>query len=92
MRTFIAAAIAAIASAKTLNDVDFAFVNFIAKHGKNYSSLEEYNLRFERFRAMEAEIIRHNATQKSSVHGHNFLSDFTAEEYSRMLGLKNVAL
>jgi hypothetical protein len=41
---------------------------------------------------MEAEIIRHNATQKSSVHGHNFLSDFTAEEYSRMLGLKNVAL
>lgn len=56
MRSFIAAALVAVASSKALSDADFAFVNYIAKHSKNYKDVEEYNLRFERFRAIDAQI------------------------------------
>ena len=56
MRTFAAVALAAIANAKILNQQDFDFVNYIAKHGKSYADVQEYALRFERFRAIDAEI------------------------------------
>jgi hypothetical protein len=91
MRTFAAVALAAIANAKILNQQDFDFVNYIAKHGKSYADVQEYALRFERFRAIDAEIKKFNATETTSTHGHNFLSDWTAEEKTRLLGLKNVA-
>jgi C1A family cysteine protease len=91
MRTFAAVALAAIANAKILNQQDFDFVNYIAKHGKSYADVQEYALRFERFRAIDAEIKKFIATETTSTHGHNFLSDWTAEEKTRLLGLKNVA-
>jgi cathepsin L len=91
MRTFAAVALVAVANAKVLNQQDFDFVQYIAKHGKSYADVEEYALRFERFRAIDAEIKKFNATQTTSVHGHNFLSDWTAEEKTRLLGLKNIA-
>ena len=53
MRSFVSAVLAAIASAKSLSTIDFEFVNFIAKHGKSYSDLNEYNLRYDRFRFMD---------------------------------------
>ena len=34
MRTLIAAIIATIASATVMNDVDFAFIRFVAEHNK----------------------------------------------------------
>jgi C1A family cysteine protease len=91
VRTFAVTLLAAIASAKTLDQNDFDFVNYIAKHGKSYTDLNEYNLRFERFRAMDQAIKHFTETETSSQHGHNFLSDYTHEEYSKMLGLKNIA-
>jgi cathepsin L len=91
MRTFAAAALTAIASAKVLSQSDFDFVNYIAKHGKSYADLNEYNLRFERFRAIDQAINDFNRDERSSVHAHNFLSDYTHAEYSGMLGLKNMA-
>lgn len=92
MKSFVVAALAAIASAKVLSQNDFDFVNFIATHGKSYNSIDEYNLRFERFTATQQAINLFNATEKSSTHGHNFLSDLTAEEKTKILGLKNMAL
>lgn len=92
MKSFVVSALAAIASAKVLSQNDFDFVNFIATHGKSYNSLDEYNLRFERFTATQQAINLFNATEQSSTHGHNFLSDLTAEEKTKILGLKNMAL
>jgi hypothetical protein len=91
MRTFAAAVLAAVASAKHINSADFDFVQYISKHGKSYKSLEEYSLRYERFRAFDEKIKEFTASEKSSTHGHSNLSDYTHEEMSRMLGLINMS-
>jgi C1A family cysteine protease len=90
MRTFAAAVLATVSSAKLLNSMDFEFVNYISKFGKHYESIDEYSLRFSLYRKVDMEIQRINDTERSSVHGHNHLSDWTAEEKSRLLGMKNV--
>jgi hypothetical protein len=46
MRTFAAAAIAAVASSKMINSQEFEFVQYMAEYGKSYADVEEYNLRF----------------------------------------------
>jgi C1A family cysteine protease len=89
MRTFAAALLAAISSAKLLN-IETNFVEYIAKHGKSYKDFEEYTLRNERFQAMDEQIRKFNLYEKSSRHGHNFMSDLTQVEKDAMLGLKNM--
>jgi len=39
MRSLIATAIAAVTSAAIMNETDFAFVQYIAKYGKNYATM-----------------------------------------------------
>lgn len=91
MKAFAAALLAAVSSAKLL-DGQTAFMSYIAEFGKNYKDLDEFNIRFERFEAMEEEIRHLRLTQKSSKHGHNFLSDWTLAEKDMLLGLKNMPL
>lgn len=91
MRTFAAAVLGAVASAAVM-EKNSAFVQYISAHGKNYASLDEYNMRYENFAAIDSQIKHFNSTEKSSSHGHNFLSDFTAEEKSARLGLKGMPL
>lgn len=91
MKSFAFAAIAAVASARISTETDFQFINYIAQHSKSYADWEEFSIRLERFRAIDADIKEFNATEESSVHGHNFLSDWTAEEKTRLMGLKNMA-
>jgi C1A family cysteine protease len=90
MKTFAAALFAAVASAKLL-DAETDFMAYISKYGKHYEDVEEFNLRFERFQAMEEEIRHLKLTQKSSKHGHNHLSDWTIAEKQSLLGLKNMS-
>jgi C1A family cysteine protease len=66
------------------------FINYMAKFGKSYNDLEEFNLRAAMFAKFDAEIKEINARETTSVHGHNFLSDWTAEEKTRLMGLKNM--
>jgi hypothetical protein len=70
MRTFAAAILAAVSSAKLL-DISTDFTSYIAKFGKEYKDAEEYNMRLALFEATEAEIRHLRLTQKSSQHGHN---------------------
>ena len=49
MRNFAVATLVALASAKPM-ERDLDFVGFIAKHGKSYETIEEYNLRFENYK------------------------------------------
>ena len=91
MRTFATAVLAGLASAEVLSQSSFDFIQYIAKHGKSYANVEEYNLRAQLFAKFDAEIKHHNQTERTSVHGHNYLSDWTAEEKTRLLGLKNMA-
>ena len=56
MRTFAAAVLATVSSAKLLNSMDFEFVNYISKFGKHYESIDEYSLRFSLYRKVDMEI------------------------------------
>lgn len=68
-----------------------AFIKYIANHSKSYSDLEEFNLRFANFRRVNQELEEFNAPGSSSFHAHNFLSDWTATEKARILGLIKLA-
>ena len=43
------------------------------------------------FAKFDTEVKYHNRIERDSVHGHNFLSDWTAEEKTRLLGKANIA-
>ena len=82
MRTFAAAILASVTSAIT--QTDFEFLNYIAKFGKSYDNAEEFVMRSALFAKFDAEIKEINARETTSVHGHNFLSDWTAEEKAKL--------
>jgi len=86
MKSFILAALAAIAVATPMDAMDYKFINFVAKHGKSYATSEEYAARKALFAKIDGEIEHFNATETSSRHGHNFMSDYTELERSRMSG------
>jgi len=90
MRTFAAALLSA-ATARVMTETDFEFINFVAQHNKNYGTVEEFNMRAAVFAETHAEIAALNNSE-TSVHGHNKFSDFTREEYRKMLGLKNIEM
>jgi cathepsin L len=69
---------------------DFKFMRYIVEHNKEYKSTEEYSMRKENFDFIDAEIVHLNRSNGTSRHGHNKFSDFTREEYTAMLGLKNM--
>ena len=68
-------AIAAIATAKVMNETDFAFIKYIAKHNKNFASMKEYSLCFENFKLIDAEIKKLNSENSTKIHDHNKFFD-----------------
>jgi C1A family cysteine protease len=90
MRFFVALAFASAVSATKMEASEYKFMQYIVQHSKEYNTLEEYNMRKENFLRIEAEIIRLNQSQSTSIHAHNYLSDWTREEYQKLLGLKNM--
>ena len=91
MRTFVAVALTGVVSAHHVyGENEFKFIQFLSKFSKSYSTVEEFNERAFLFKKHDAEIEQLNATQTTSVHGHNFLSDWTAAEKTRLLGLANI--
>jgi hypothetical protein len=67
-------------------------MKYLAKQGKSYKSLDEYNMRFELFTKKDAEIKAWNAdTTHTSTVGHNFFSDWTPAELKALNGLTRPA-
>ena len=84
MKTF---ALALTATAVTaFSDVEFKFMNYIAKFGKVMENLEEFETRLAHFIKAEEEITAHNATESNFKLGHNQFSDRSHEEYRQVLG------
>lgn len=88
MKSFAVAALAGIVAATPMEPIEFKFINYIAKHNKTYATKEEYKYRMELFAEQDAKIQHYNETEKTSVHAHNFLSDMTDYEKSRLNGFK----
>ena len=72
-----------------LDEVEMQFNNFIAEHGKNYQNDEERNFRKSIFEEQLKIVNEHNSQGKSWTLGINKFSDWTKEEYKRLLGFKS---
>ena len=86
MRSFIAATIAAAASATLMNGEDYAFLKYVAEHAKSYATVEEFNFRKSNFLAAHAKIAGVESTTQTV--GHNVFSDWSADEFKRILGYR----
>jgi|LauGreDrversion4_2_1035121.scaffolds.fasta_scaffold357179_1 hypothetical protein len=71
-------------------DNDGAFLAYIAKHGKSYSNQNEFQLRKSLFMKKDEFINFFNSQPNQTMTvGHNKYSDWTDEEYKRILGYKS---
>lgn len=70
---------------------DFEFMTFVTKYGKSYTTMDEFNLRLANFKKTDAAIKLINAAQNTHIAAHNKMSDWTHEEYQKLLGMKHTA-
>ena len=88
MKTFALAAICGLSAALMSSD-DYAFMNYIAKHGKVYETVEEYGFRMNEWRKADRFIQLHNNEMNATWRlAHNHLSDWTHAERKSLNGLK----
>lgn len=71
----------------TQDNIDFA--NFLAKHGKSYGTKEEFEFRFRQY-SQNMAIIRGENSKNDNTFAlaANKFTDYTRDEYRRMLGYK----
>ncbi len=75
-----------------MSDDEMAFTNFLAKHGKSYATKEEYQFRFEQFQKNMGVIRAENAKNENTFSlTANKLTDYTRDEYRKLLGYKPVS-
>ena len=76
-------------SSELMNQNDYEFLHFVSKYGKQYPTRQEFNLRSVQFKHTLNIINEHNAQPDiTSTQGINQFSDWTAEEWNKMLGSK----
>lgn len=94
MRSFAALTLAAVASAVTLpkDELKFEFMKFISEWGKSYGTAEEYAFRFEQFARNHLHIQELSETLTTSTVGHNQFSDWSENEFDRLMGFKGYDL
>ena len=71
-----------------MTQADYDFINFVSEHQKSYGTVAEFNFRKDQFARAQAEINDINAENGTATAGHNFMSDWTHEEYQKLLGYK----
>ena len=86
------ATIAGISSVTEQNQVspivENQFIQHIAEFGKSYGTKEEYQFRLSLFAEKHAAIAEANSENGSFTLGHNQFSDWTQDEYKKLLGFK----
>ena len=68
------------------------FMEYCSKHGKSYTTMEEFQMRFDIFNKTDDKIKRHtqiNGSQSFTL-GHNQFSDLSEKEWEGMKGLKKM--
>lgn len=61
------------------------FAQFVAEHGKNYDTVEEYMMRYKEFAKSYAEILKFNMQEgQTSKVGLNKFADWTNEERAKL--------
>jgi len=86
MKFTVASVLAAAASSTVLNSNYMEFVQYVAEFGKHYGTTEEFEFRMNTF-ADNMEKIKSFKSETSTV-GKNIFSDYTENEYKRLLGFR----
>jgi C1A family cysteine protease len=73
-----------------MSDVEFSFINYVAKFGKSYGTVEEYAFRLQQFTIKDVEMKIINAEEATFQLAHNKFSDWTNAEYKKILGYKKL--
>jgi hypothetical protein len=72
----------------TANEVEEAYLKYISKHNKSYGTREEYEFRLSQFARSYKLVKEFNSLGEGDHEVEiNFMSDWTPEEYKKMLGL-----
>jgi C1A family cysteine protease len=90
MKSFAISALAGFVAATPMDLSEYKFINYVAKFGKSYGTVEEYQFRLQQFIRNEVNITKYNSEQSSFRLGYNQFTDYTEAEYKKMLGYKPV--
>ena len=92
MKSFALATLAAVAVATPLPAKEFEFMKYVAKWNKSYATVEEFKHRLAQYMRLDAFIEEVNAPGSDYTHtaAHNKFSDFTVEEFNKLMTLKDV--
>jgi C1A family cysteine protease len=74
----------AILVAVAYAQIDYKYIQYCAKFGKSYSTLQEYNFRETLFKIIDIELDVINSLQTSYSVAHNKFSDWTQEEKAHL--------
>ena len=66
------------------------FMKYVSNFNKRYGTLEEFIFRNDLYRKAAQEIEEFNARETGSTMGHNEFSDWTDEEYEKLMGFLNL--
>jgi len=70
---------------------EMQYMKYVTEWGKSYGTKAEFKFRLEQFKQTMAKMAEHNSNDAhSSTVGLNQFSDWTHEEYKRLLGYKHV--
>ena len=70
-----------------LDAIELRFMNYLAKYGKKVQSIDEFEARLANFTKMDKKIQEINSNSENTwTAGHNHLSDWSREEYEKLLG------
>ena len=75
-------------AANALQNLEFEYMQYVAKFGKVLKTVEEFEQRLVHFIATHHMIKQLNQSESTS-HAHNQFSDWSREEYKNMLGFKS---
>ena len=89
MFTKIIAALGLKHAEQKLEQADYDFMSYISEYSKSYGTKEEYNFRADIFKKNLLVIAEHNSkNDETHTLGINHFSDWTHEEFKRLLGYK----
>jgi C1A family cysteine protease len=85
MKSFVVATLAAFVAGYRMEH-EAHFMNFVASHGKVYRTVTEYKIRKMLWEEADKFIRTHNSQHESYILGHNQFSDWSHEEFKRLMG------
>jgi len=81
-------AVAALIGLVSANEIEEAYLQFLSKHNKSYGTRQEYEFRLAQFKRSYNFVKDFNSMGEGDHEVEiNFMSDWTHEEYKKMLGL-----